>query len=62
MNRIKAFLKDNWIPIFAILYLVVPVDLIPDFLPVVGKLDDTSIFIIDLIRRYLDSKRVNEKN
>ncbi len=63
MEKLKAFAKDNWIVIVAIIYLLVPIDLIPDFIPVFGKLDDSSILILDLVKRYLDSRKAtNEKN
>lgn len=53
MNKIKQFFKNNWVLIFAILYLILPADLLPDILPVLGKLDDTSIFVIELARRLM---------
>jgi uncharacterized membrane protein YkvA (DUF1232 family) len=36
---------------FAVLYLLSPIDLIPDFIPVIGQLDD--LLIISLVVRYV---------
>ncbi len=36
------------IPILVVLYLLNPIDLIPDFLPVVGYLDDVAIVLLAL--------------
>ena len=30
--------------VFALVYLIAPVDVIPDFLPLVGYVDDTAVF------------------
>jgi uncharacterized membrane protein YkvA (DUF1232 family) len=57
MESIKRFFKDNWLLVVAIIYLIIPVDLLPDIIPVLGKLDDSSIMVIELIKRYLDSKK-----
>ena len=34
-----------------------PIDLIPDSIPVFGNLDDTAFFIIALIKNYVDWKK-----
>ena len=45
--------------VIAILYIVSPIDLLPDFIPFVGYLDDAFIFIltIDLVRDDLNNYR-----
>lgn len=57
MESIKRFFKDNWLLVVAIVYLIIPVDFLPDIIPVLGKLDDSSIMVLELIKRYLDSKK-----
>ena len=45
--------------VIAILYIVSPIDLLPDFIPLVGYLDDAFIFIltVDLVRDDLNAYR-----
>jgi uncharacterized membrane protein YkvA (DUF1232 family) len=62
MNRFQTFLKSNWLFIASIIYLIIPTDLIPDFIPLLGKVDDTSLLILDLVKRYVDSRKTNEKD
>lgn len=50
-NTRKTFLGRKWPFILAILYVLLPIDFIPDILPV-GALDDTAVLILELIRQY----------
>ena len=52
VNEIKNFIKENALLVFAILYLLSPIDLIPDLLPVLGIVDDLFVLILTLIYKY----------
>lgn len=67
----KGLYKDvPWMTIstlvFTLLYVLNPLDLIPDFIPVIGYLDDVTVFAFGLnliqkdLRRYLDWKYGDE--
>ncbi len=43
-RRVPLYVKA--IPIFLVLYLISPIDIIPDFIPVVGYLDDVLITLL----------------
>lgn len=49
----KKFLKDNWLLIFALLYVLSPLDFLPDPIPLFGTADDAGLLFIELIRRVL---------
>jgi uncharacterized membrane protein YkvA (DUF1232 family) len=42
-----------------ILYLLSPIDLIPDFIPVIGQMDDVLLLgaLISLVRKYSERNR-----
>ncbi|MBN1374256.1 DUF1232 domain-containing protein [Candidatus Dojkabacteria bacterium] len=55
--KIKNFLKENWLLIVAIIYLIWPLDIIPDFTPFVGQTDDSVLFAIELFRRWYNQRK-----
>lgn len=55
------FLKDNWLIVVVLLYVFIPIDFIPDRLPLIGNLDDTSLILVEAVRRYADYKKTKKK-
>jgi len=51
VDKIKNFLKKYWADILVILYLLMPLDIIPDSIPFLGNIDDVFFLILDLVRR-----------
>ncbi len=58
----NSFLRNNWLLIIALIYLFLPIDLIPDALPVLGTLDDSFLIIINLIQKYLAWKEQGQRS
>ena len=46
------FLGQHWATIAAILYVIMPLDIIPDFIPVAGGIDDAVILSYQLYQEY----------
>lgn len=53
------FLKENWLLVAAIAYLLLPVDFLPDVLPVLGLSDDLGVLLIALLTKYIQHKKQN---
>lgn len=53
----KKFLEKYWLFILSIIYIILPVDLIPDVIPFLGGLDDSTLVILGLVKQYLDYKK-----
>ena len=56
----KSFFKENWLLFVAIIYMLLPVDFIPDVIPVLGQVDDSLVILIDLLTRYNDFRKRNK--
>ncbi|MBD3328952.1 DUF1232 domain-containing protein [Candidatus Dojkabacteria bacterium] len=50
-SKLLSVLKENWLLLFAILYIISPIDVIPDWIPVAGQGDDALVLIIELINQ-----------
>lgn len=57
--KIKKFLKDNWTLLLVLIYIVSPVDFIPEsiFGPI-GVTDDVTLLILELFRKYRAKKKL----
>lgn len=58
-NTLKGFFKENWLLVAVILYVLSPIDILPDSIPLIGTLDDTSLLIVELVRNYVQYKKKN---
>lgn len=59
-NKFVQLIKKRWFLILAIIYLIAPVDLIPDVIPIFGKVDDATLLLVDLVRSYIGLQKSNE--
>lgn len=57
----RKFFKENWLIILSILYLVFPLDFIPDFTPWVGFGDDIGVVILNIFINLIKRKS-NHRN
>ncbi len=56
----KNFFARKWPYIFVVLYILFPIDLIPDALPILGNVDDSVLLIASLLKEYIEYRK--EKN
>ncbi|OGC46217.1 hypothetical protein A3J98_01895 [candidate division WS6 bacterium RIFOXYC1_FULL_33_10] len=56
------FLKKYWMFFLAIVYILIPTDLIPDVIPLFGGVDDSLFVVLGLIKRYLDYRKEKKSN
>jgi uncharacterized membrane protein YkvA (DUF1232 family) len=64
MNQIKKFLKKHWLLILGLIYIVSPLDLLPEAIfPGVGYVDDAFVLGLELVTEYYRrQKESGEKN
>ncbi|MBN2100520.1 DUF1232 domain-containing protein [Candidatus Dojkabacteria bacterium] len=57
-SKFGSFMKENWPSILALIYIISPIDFIPEaFAPIVGSADDAVVLILEIARRwYLHNK------
>ncbi|HOF79075.1 MAG TPA: DUF1232 domain-containing protein [Candidatus Dojkabacteria bacterium] len=59
---LKEFLKDRWIIIVALVYLILPIDFVSDAIPMLGNVDDFTVLLAGLIKEYADYKKEKKSN
>lgn len=61
MNKIWNFAKDNWVIILTAIYVLSPVDLIPNAVaPVLGVLDDLGVIGLAALKVQSDKKKAEK--
>lgn len=58
----NMFVKKYWPLIFSIIYIILPLDLIPDVIPLFGGIDDSLLLVLGLIKQDLTSKELKKSN
>jgi uncharacterized membrane protein YkvA (DUF1232 family) len=47
MDKVKHFLKENWVYVLSLIYIISPIDLIPgDLVTGVGLIDDLGVLVL----------------
>jgi uncharacterized membrane protein YkvA (DUF1232 family) len=47
MEKVKRFLKENWVLVLSFIYIISPIDLIPgDIVTGVGLIDDLMVLVL----------------
>lgn len=60
INKKKSFIKENWLLILALVYVISPIDFIPDVLLPAGFGDDLLVILVALAKKYWSYKTNNE--
>lgn len=61
INVKKNFFQEYWLLLLVLIYLILPIDLIPDSIPLVGTLDDVGLLLVYVLEVYTKWKRNNEE-
>lgn len=56
MHFVKKFVKENWLIILSVLYIIFPLDFIPDFTPWVGFGDDITVVATNMLITWMKKK------
>lgn len=56
-QNLKEFLIKNWKIILAIVYVLSPLDFVPDGIPLFGLSDDLIVLILMLLWQYISYRR-----
>lgn len=62
-SRLRRFINQNWTTILAVIYVLSPIDLIPEaFIPVAGIADDAVVVLLELIRKWRMFSKADKKS
>lgn len=57
----KEFIKEKWPILLALLYLILPIDIISDGVPFLGTVDDSVVLLASVIKQYIDFQKESKK-
>lgn len=57
----RKFIRKHLLMIVVVLYLILPWDLLPDYLGAIGFSDDTALIILALLKKYLEHRKKKNK-
>jgi uncharacterized membrane protein YkvA (DUF1232 family) len=65
MDKVKTFLKQNWVLVLSLIYILSPIDLIPgDMVTGIGLIDDIAVLfgstIYAVVRFIIEEKKSKE--
>jgi uncharacterized membrane protein YkvA (DUF1232 family) len=66
MDKVKQFLKENWVYVLSFIYIISPIDLIPgDLVTGIGMIDDLGVLLLTggyaFVKFLMDSKKTETK-
>ncbi len=56
----KKFIRENWVLFASLVYILIPIDILPDFVLGFGLIDDLSVVLASLaiqLYKYFSSKK-----
>ena len=59
-QNLKGFIKQNWLLMIAAIYVLSPIDILPDVIPFFGSVDDTIVVLLELVRQYWQYSKENK--
>jgi uncharacterized membrane protein YkvA (DUF1232 family) len=57
----KEFIKKRWPILLALLYLILPIDIISDGVPFLGTVDDSAVLLATIIKQYIDFQKESKE-
>lgn len=57
MSPVKNFFKKNWIIVLSALYILSPLDILPEFLAPLGIIDDIGVLATTIVYKFLQERK-----